>query len=106
MSILSVGRVAYLTSDVVINSLPTLPDSSVFAEIYAKLARTSIHKAKIISLPSGADGGQTILRNTSNLTSLTAIATSQWLMHLLPHLGEISALPVVIHLAVQDDLSD
>ena len=106
MSILSVGRIAYLTSDIVINSLPTPPDPSGFTEIYAKLSRTSIHKAKVISLPSGADGGQTILRNTSNLTSLTAIATSQWLMHLLPHLSEISALPVVIHLAVQDDLSD
>ena len=106
MSILTVGRVAYLTSDIVVNTLPTPPDPSVFAEVYARLSRTSIHRAKIISLPYGADGGQTILRNTSHLTSLTAIATSQWLMHLLPHLSEISALPVVIHLAVQDDLSD
>src|SRR6266545_1569684 len=104
MSILSVGRVAYLTSDIVINSLPKPPDASVFSELYAKLSRTSIHKAKVISLPSGADGGQTILHNTSNLTSLTAIVTSQWLLHLLPHLSEISALPVVIHLAVEDDL--
>ncbi len=106
MSISLVGRIAYLTSDFVVDALPPAPGTSVFAETYAALSKTSTHKPKIISSPPGADDGLTVLRNPSKLTSLTAVASAQRLAQLLLHLEEISSLPVVIHLAIQDDLSD
>ncbi|KAF8199148.1 sulfite reductase subunit beta [Pholiota molesta] len=95
-SVSAVARVAYLTSDVVIDSLPPPPSFSKFSQKYSTLSRTSVHKPTVISSPFGADSGSTILRNTTNLTSFTASASSH----------ELSALPVVFHLAVQDDLSD
>jgi sulfite reductase (NADPH) hemoprotein beta-component len=106
MSIAAVGRITYLTSEVVINSQPAPPDPSVFAEAFVNAARVSVHKPKVISSPSGADDAQTILRNASNLTTLTTLANPQRLTRLLPHLGEIAASAVVIHVAVHDDLSD
>jgi sulfite reductase (NADPH) hemoprotein beta-component len=106
MSIAAVGRIAYLTSEVLISSLPPPPDASVFAEAFVNAGRVSVHRPKLISSPSGADDGQTVLRNASNLTTLTALANLPWLTRLLPHLEEISASPVVIHLAVHGDLSD
>jgi len=106
MSITAVGRVAYLTSDVLLNSLPPPPDASVFAEAFLNAGRASVHKPKVISSPSAADDGQSILRNASNLTTLTTLANLPSLTRLLPHLGEISASPVVIHIAVYEDLSD
>lgn len=101
MSVSLVARIAYLTSDIVVDALP-----SPFAETYVALSKTATHKPKILSSPPGADDGVIILRNPSELTSLTALASSQRLPHLLLHLGEISSLPVVIHLAIQDDLFD
>ncbi|PPQ79662.1 hypothetical protein CVT25_003236 [Psilocybe cyanescens] len=101
-----VARIAYLTADVVVDSLPPAPLVSEFAQKYNTLFRTSTHKARVISSPFGADSASTLLRYTANLTSFTASASSQVLTRLVLQLGEISTLPIVLHLAVQDDLSD
>jgi len=106
MSIAAVGRIAYLTSEVLINSLPPPPDASLFAEAFLNAGRVSVHKPKVISSPSAADDGQSILRNASNLTTLTTLANLPSLTRLLPHIEEISGSPVVIHIAVHEDLSD
>ncbi|KAF8972641.1 sulfite reductase subunit beta [Flammula alnicola] len=105
-SVSAVARIAFLTADVVVDSLPPPPSLSEFSQKYSVLSRTSTHKPRIISSPFGSDPGSTIIRNTANLTSFTASASSQVLTRLVLHLGEISTLPVVLHLAVQDDLSD
>ena len=46
------------------------------------------------------------MRNTSNLTTFTASASSQTVVRLLSHINDISDSPVVLNLAIQDDLSD
>ena len=102
----TVARIAYLTGDIVIDSLPHPPAISAFAEQYTSLLKTSTHKPKIITSPFGADAGSTILRNAANLISFTSTTSSQGLTRLVLHLGEISALPIVLNLAVHDDLSD
>ena len=105
-SVPTVARIAYLTSDVLIDSHPPPPSTSVFTDTYHALSKTSVAKPKVISSHFGADPGSTILRNTGSLTSFTATSNPQVLTRLVLHLGEISSLPIVLHIAVQDDLSD
>ena len=105
-SVSTVARIVYLTTDVLVDSHPPPPSTSVFADTYHTLSKSSIHKPKFIPSHFGADPGSTILRNPGSLTSFTATANSQVLTRLVLHLGEISSLPVVLHIAVQDDLSD
>jgi sulfite reductase (NADPH) hemoprotein beta-component len=105
-SVSTVARIVYLTTDVLVDSHPPPPSTSVFTDTYNALSKTSTHKPKVISSHFGADPGSTILRNAGNLTSFTATANSQVLTRLVLHLGEISSLPVVLHIAVRDDLSD
>ena len=105
-SVSAVARIVYLTTDVLVDSHPPPPSTSVFADTYHALSKTSIHKPKVIPSHFGADPGSTILRNPGSLTSFTATANSQVLTRLVLHLGEISSLPVALHIAVQDDLSD
>ena len=105
-SVSTVARIVYLTTDVLVDSLPPSPSTSVFTDTYHALSKTSIHKPKVIPSHFGADPGSTILRNAGSLTSFTASANSQVLTRLVLHLGELSSLPVVLHIAVQDDLSD
>ena len=105
-AVAAVARIAYLTADIVVDSLPQAPAVSEFASKYDFLGKASTHKARVISSPFGADPGSTLLRETSNLTSLTASASSQVVTRLVLHLGELSDSPIVLHLAVQDDLSD
>lgn len=108
MSVAAVARVAYLASDVLVDSKPALPASSPFGQAFASLGtRSSAHAPAIFSLPHGADPGSTLLRHRSvGLLSFTAQASGPVLTRLVPHLAELSSVPVVLHLAVQDDLSD
>ena len=105
-SLSTVARIVYLTTDVLVDSHPPPPSTSVFADTYHTLSKSSVHKPKVIPSHFGADPGSTILRNPGSLTSFTTTANSQVLTRLVLHLGEISSLPVVLHIAVQDDLSD
>ncbi|KAF9462962.1 sulfite reductase subunit beta [Collybia nuda] len=103
----AVARIAYLSSDVVVDSQPAPPVSSAFTEKYNSLEKRSRLRPRILAVPFGADPGATILRNSNaNLVSFTTSSHTQVLTGLVLHLSELSALPVVLHLAVKDDLSD
>ena len=102
-----VARIAYLSSDVVVESQPKFPRASPFAETYNSLSKTTKQGPTVISLPNGADPGSTLLRNQhARLISFTTLSSSQVLMRLVPHMAEISRLPVVLHIAVNGDLSN
>ncbi|KAG6868747.1 hypothetical protein C0993_011326, partial [Termitomyces sp. T159_Od127] len=97
----AVARIAFLASDVLVVSQP-----SSFASSYRLLASAG-HKPRILSAPLGSDAGEIILRNTdARLVSLTTSSHTQVLTRLVLHLAEISSRPVVLHIALQDDLSD
>ncbi|KAF9443663.1 thiamine diphosphate-binding protein [Macrolepiota fuliginosa MF-IS2] len=102
----AVARIAYLTSDVIVDSQPPFPATSAFAQQYASLTGTSTNIPRVVPAPFGADPGSTILRNPANLTSFTATSNTQVSTRLVLHLAELSSRPVVLHLAVHDDLSD
>ena len=103
----SVARIAYLASDVLVHSHPTLPSKSPFAETFNDLSKVSVHRPTIIPVPLGADPGSTLLQShVPGLTSYTASSNPQVLTRLVLHLAELSTLPVALHLAVKHDLSD
>ncbi|KAH0582974.1 hypothetical protein H2248_010867 [Termitomyces sp. 'cryptogamus'] len=97
----AVARIAFLASNVLVDSQP-----SSFSPTY-KLLENADHKPRILSAPLGSDAGEIILRNTdSKLVSFTTASHTQVLTRLVLHLAEISSRPVVLHIALQDDLSD
>jgi sulfite reductase (NADPH) hemoprotein beta-component len=104
----SVARIAYLASDVIVDSQPTLPSTSQFAKKYDSLSATSTRRPTIFPVPLGGDPGSTLLRNGSGATlvSYTSSATAQTAIRLVLCASELSSLPLVLHLAVKDDLSD
>lgn len=102
-----VARIAYLASDVIVDSPPTVSSTSQFAKVYDSLSSTSIRRPTILSVPLGGDPGSTLLRNGSGaLISFTSSATAQTAIRLVLCASELSSLPLVLHLAVKDDLSD
>ncbi|TFK74905.1 hypothetical protein BDN72DRAFT_832618 [Pluteus cervinus] len=104
----SVARIAYLASSLVVDSLPPASTTSPFANAYTTLLSQSTHQPKLISTPFGSDAGALILQNanTHYLTSFTTLSNSQSLTRLLLHITDLSSSPVVLHIAVQNDLSD
>ncbi|KAI0372733.1 sulfite reductase subunit beta [Pilatotrama ljubarskyi] len=105
-SVYAVARIAYLASDVVVNSLSPAA-SSPFQAALNTLASSSDSRAAVTNLPFGADAGATLLRHRSaRLLSYTALAHPQVLNHLLLHLPELSSTSTVFHVAVTSDLSD
>ncbi|KAI0788791.1 sulfite reductase subunit beta [Abortiporus biennis] len=109
-SISAVARIAYLASDVVIDSQPSSSSTSAFQPSFQRLSETfqhEAHKPTILSVPFGADPGTSLVnRRSSGLLSYTTTANSRTLNGIFPHLTELSSLPVVLHIAVPDDLSD
>ena len=106
-SLSAVARIAYLASDVLVDSQPTLPAKSPFAATFSQLYKLSTHKPTIISVPQGGDAGSTLIQSHSaGLTSYITSSHSEILTRLVLHLTELASLPVVLHLAVQNDLSD
>ncbi|KAF5362331.1 hypothetical protein D9756_002581 [Leucocoprinus leucothites] len=102
----AVARIAYLTSDVVIDAQPPFPATSTFAEEYASLSESTSSSPRLVVAPFGADPGSTLLQNASGLASLTATSSSQLLTRLVFHLPDFSSRPVVLHIAIHEDLSD
>ncbi|KAH9044260.1 sulfite reductase subunit beta [Lactarius hengduanensis] len=96
-SVTAVARVAHLSSDAVIDS------PSVFSSYWKSLSRESTN---VTILPHGSDPTPTLLRH--NATSLLSHTTtsSPSLIRLLPHVSELSSLPIVFHIAAQGDLAD
>jgi sulfite reductase (NADPH) hemoprotein beta-component len=106
-SISSVARIAFHSSDVIVNSLPAPPAVSPFGECFATLARATTQAPLVLSLPTDANPGFTILRQPAgSAVSLTAPPSAQVLGGLLAHIAELSVRPVVLHLAVSRDLAD
>ncbi|EPQ56382.1 sulphite reductase hemo protein beta subunit [Gloeophyllum trabeum ATCC 11539] len=97
------GLVAYLASDVLVISLPPFPAVSPFPDSLS----ASRHRPTVLPVPHGGDPGSTLLRNRAgSVLSCLALADSQLVTRLVPHITELSSLPLVLHLAVRDDLSD
>ncbi|KAF8661331.1 hypothetical protein AX16_001427 [Volvariella volvacea WC 439] len=102
----AVARVAYLASDVLVDSQPPRPAASAFSNTFAALTNAS-HQPRVVLVPFGADAGAVIQRNAStNLVSFTATSSTQVLTRLILHLSELAASPLVLHVAIQDDLTD
>ncbi|EIW79191.1 sulfite reductase subunit beta [Coniophora puteana RWD-64-598 SS2] len=103
----SVARIAYLSSDLIVDSRPPFPSVSPFAAQYDSLHATSSRRPTVYPVPVAGDPGATLLRHGSaGLASFTAVATAQMIIRLVLHAAELSSLPLVLHLAVTDDLSD
>lgn len=101
LSVNTVARIALLSSDVLVDLQPS-PYAS-------KIASTSSpRQPKLLSVPASADVGSAIVQNTANATliSFTGVSNQDLLTRLVLHLSELAERPVVLHLAVQDDLSD
>jgi sulfite reductase (NADPH) hemoprotein beta-component len=106
-SVSSVARIAYLASDVIINSEPALPKMSAFGKEFDSIARESSRYALVDSLPAGADPGSAILRRQSvNLISFTCPSNGRVLNSLLARMAELSSMPLALHVHVFDDLTD
>ncbi|KAJ7702427.1 sulfite reductase subunit beta [Mycena rosella] len=103
-----VPRIALLVSDVCVDAHPPLPAVSTFQRAFADLRKSSAHTPTLVPVPAGADPSIALLLHASNarLVSLVASATPKLAAHLVLHLAELSDTPVVLHLAVTDDLSD
>ncbi|KAG0709210.1 hypothetical protein DFH29DRAFT_978786 [Suillus ampliporus] len=104
----TVARIAYLASDIIVDSQPTAPSTSQFSKTYSSLSATCARRPTILSVPLGGDPGSTLLRNGSSpgLISFTSSATAHTVISLVLDAAELSSLPLVLHLAVKDDLSD
>src|SRR5579863_8735375 len=99
-SVAAVARVAYLSSDAVVDS------PSAFSLYWKSLLRDAFRSTTITTLPHGSDPTPALLRHSAAaLLSYTA-PTSSALIRLLPHHSELSSRPVVIHVAAQGDLAD
>ncbi|KAF5369235.1 hypothetical protein D9757_010016 [Collybiopsis confluens] len=103
----AVARIAYLASETVVDSLPALPSPSPFASTFSSLSQSSRRNPSIISVPHGGDPAATLLAASNTaLVSFTASSNSQTIARLLLRLAELSSSPLVLHIALLDDLSD
>src|SRR6266850_4162804 len=99
-SVASVARVAYLSSDAVVDS------PSAFSLYWKSLSQDALRSTTITILPHGSNPTPALLRhNAASLLSYTT-ASSSALIRLLPHLSELSSQPLVIHIVAQGDLAD
>ncbi|KAI6112729.1 hypothetical protein F5141DRAFT_1026049 [Pisolithus sp. B1] len=107
-SIAAVSRIAFLASDVLVDSQPAFPATSQFSKHFQSFAETTGRQPLRFEVPVGGDPASTILRNgsTASLVSFTASATSHTAVRLVVQATELSSLPLVLHIAVTDDLSD
>ncbi|KAJ7445816.1 hypothetical protein B0H11DRAFT_2086980 [Mycena galericulata] len=103
-----VPRIAYLVSDTLVDVQAPLPELSPFSRAFAGFRTSSAHTPSLVPVPAGADPSAVLLLHVpaAKLVSLTAAATPKLVAHLVPHLAELSDTPVVLHLALTDDVSD
>ncbi|KIK61578.1 hypothetical protein GYMLUDRAFT_84731 [Collybiopsis luxurians FD-317 M1] len=103
----AVARIAYLVSETVVDSLPPLPSTSQFASSFTSVSHSSRRTPNLISVPHGGDPAAALLgASSSSLISFTSSSNSQTLARLVLRLAELSSSPLVLHIALQDDLSD
>ncbi|KAH8116400.1 sulfite reductase subunit beta [Phellopilus nigrolimitatus] len=103
----AVARIAYICSDVVVDSQPKSNAVSSFAEEYKSLSRKTSRRPTVVSVPYAADPGSYVSHHKSaGLLAFTAASNPRVLAHFLPHLSELASSPVVLHIAVSGDLAD
>ncbi|KIJ55400.1 hypothetical protein M422DRAFT_220075 [Sphaerobolus stellatus SS14] len=97
----AVSRIASWASDVVVDALPRSPAKSLFQQ-------SLVHDShSVINVRAGADAGAVVLSKTeSGLVSLTVSETKDVLAGLIPHLSQLASRSVVLHIAVDSDLSE
>ncbi|THU91492.1 sulphite reductase hemo protein, beta subunit [Dendrothele bispora CBS 962.96] len=103
----TVARIAYLVSDHLVDSQPQFPATSAFSPAFSSTSQLARRRPNIITVPHGGDPAASLLRlSSSGLVSFTAASSSQTVTRLLLHIAELSSLPLVLHVAIHDDLSD
>ncbi|KAJ3784367.1 hypothetical protein GGU10DRAFT_357991 [Lentinula aff. detonsa] len=106
-SLSAVARIAYLASEILVDSLPPLPLNSEFASSFTSVSQSSRRRPNLLTVPHGGDPAATLLRATgSTLTSFTALSNSQTIARLVLRLVELASSPLVLHIALLNDLSD
>ncbi|KAF9078165.1 hypothetical protein BDP27DRAFT_1413083 [Rhodocollybia butyracea] len=83
-----VARIAYLASETLVDSLPPLPATSEFASSFSVTSQSSRRRPNVITVPTAAIQ----LQLSSELPVL--------------HLAELASPPLVLHIALLNDLSD
>lgn len=106
-SLSTVARIAYLASETLVDSQPPLPLNSEFASSFNSVSLSSRRRPNVIAVPHGGDPAAALLRATgSALTSFTALSNSQTIARLVLRLPELASSPLVLHIALLNDLSD
>ncbi|KAL0580592.1 Sulfite reductase [NADPH] subunit beta [Marasmius crinis-equi] len=107
-SIDAVARIAFIASDTLIHSLEPNSSTSLYSSAFDNVARTSKRTPTVIPVSHLADPAAAIKRGSSSsaLISLASSANPQSISRLVLAASELSSLPLVLHIAVQNDLSD
>ena len=96
----AVARVASLASDIVVDALPPDPSRSLFCIPAASSA------TNVICVRHGTDPGSILLsKPDATVLSLTVSSPKDALTYLIPYLPELASRPLVLHVAVDSDLS-
>ncbi|KIM32861.1 hypothetical protein M408DRAFT_187912 [Serendipita vermifera MAFF 305830] len=100
-----VSRISYLSSDVLVDVAGT-NQRSAFTPHFDKLA--GYRPPTLINVPNGADIGLRIpkISKDASLVVVTLHAERDVLNRLIPSLPALAGTPLVINVAVHDDLSD
>ncbi|KAF9258888.1 sulphite reductase hemo protein, beta subunit [Marasmius fiardii PR-910] len=103
-----VARIAFIASDTLLHSLQPNSSTSHYSSVFDNVARSSKRTPIVLPVPHLADPAAAIKRASSNaaLISLTSTANSQSVTRLVLASSELSSLPLVLHIAVKNDLSD
>ena len=99
-SVAAVARVVHLSSDAIVDY------PSPFSLYWKSLPKDSLKSTTITTLPHGSDPTPELLRQSAAALLSCTASNSSALLRLLPHLPELSARPVVIHVVAQGDLAD
>ncbi|KAK0188889.1 sulfite reductase subunit beta [Armillaria mellea] len=103
----TVARIAYLASDALVDLQLPSPNTSLSAQTFTSLSTASRQRPTIVSIPSGGDPVGSILRNANaSLISFTASANPRTITNVILRISELSSLPLVLHFALDGDLSD
>jgi sulfite reductase (NADPH) hemoprotein beta-component len=101
----AVARISYLSSDVVVDVARSNSESS-FGHHFDRLE--TYRSPKLLSVPNGTDIGLRVLNESKNasLTTVTLHAERDVLNRLISSLSTLASVPLVINVAIYEDLSD
>ena len=95
-SVIAVARVAYLSSDSIVDS------PSAFSLYWKSLRECTT----VTILPQGSDPAPALLQHNPTVLLSHTSKSSPSLIRLLPHFHELSSRPIVFHIVSQGDLGD